>query len=184
MKTTSMQAIVSALNRVRQPAASPLQTPWPSPLKILLVYLLSSLFTACQPSQPPATRVLNIQQEWELEPGEKIANHLVTGSLGDVSIELQGSSVYAPFDGEVAPATQSHCVIYSTPDVPAYLFRLCGLHQPRLGTLTAGQRMGSGDYLQFATMRRQPDGTWIIVEPSTGILERTLDPQRQTAKTP
>ncbi|MEM8810852.1 MAG: hypothetical protein AAGF01_32990 [Cyanobacteria bacterium P01_G01_bin.38] len=101
---------------------------------------------------------------------------MVVGSLGDVSIQLSGHKLYAPFIGKIEPATQPHCVIYSTPEVPAYLFRFCGLNRPTLGKINSGQPIGSGDYLQFATMRRQPDGTWTIVEPSTGILERAIDP--------
>ncbi|MEL7314846.1 MAG: hypothetical protein AAFN08_07835 [Cyanobacteria bacterium J06559_3] len=98
------------------------------------------------------------------------------GSLGDVSIQLSGHKLYAPFIGKVEPAIQPHCVIYSTPEVPAYLFRFCGINRPTLGKIHSGQSIGSGDYLQFATMRRQPEGTWTIVEPSTGILERAIDP--------
>lgn len=132
--------------------------------------------TGCQPPSQPAPRVLNLQQQWELEPGDTIAGHLITGGLGDISIDLQGQRLYAPFAGDLEPTPQPQCVIYSTPEVPAYLFRFCGLRHPRLGTLKAGQVIGSGRYLQFATLRRQPEGTWIIVEPSTGILEQALNP--------
>lgn len=151
---------------------------------ILTITLFGLLITGCQPSPPTSTRVINIQQQWELEPGDTIADRLVTGSLGDVSLELKGSSIYAPFDGEINPATQSHCIIYSTPEVPAYLFRFCGLHRLKFGQIKTGQKIGLGDYLQFATLRRQPDGTWIIVEPSTDILERSLDPNIETAQRP
>ncbi|NEP19710.1 MAG: hypothetical protein F6J97_22945 [Leptolyngbya sp. SIO4C1] len=135
-----------------------------------------SFLASCQPAASPSARVINLQQQWELEPGDIIAGRLVTGSLGDVSIALEGRKLYAPFDGDIEPATQPHCVIYSTPEVPAYLFRFCGLRRLQLGPIRAGQTIGSADHLQFATMRRQPDGTWIIVEPSTGILERAIQP--------
>jgi len=46
--------------------------------------------------------------------------------------------------------------------------------KPRLGEVKAGQVMGRSEVLQFAAMRRQPDGTWAIVEPATEILEKTL----------
>ncbi|NEP17960.1 MAG: hypothetical protein F6J97_13815 [Leptolyngbya sp. SIO4C1] len=135
------------------------------------------LLSGCQSAAVPPPRAIQLEQQWVLEPGDRVAGHEVTGSLGDVSIQLEGHSLYAPFTGQVAPATQPGCVIYATPDVPAYLFRLCGLAQPALGAVAAGQPLGSGDYLHFATMRRQPSGTWTIVEPSTDILERAIDPK-------
>jgi hypothetical protein len=119
---------------------------------------------------------LNLQQQWELEPGDTIAGHQIIGGLGDISIDLSGDRLYAPFSGEVEPTPLPQCIIYSTPEVPAYLFRFCGLRNPRLGRLKAGQPIGRGPYVQFATLRRQPEGTWIIVEPSTSILEQALNP--------
>lgn len=136
------------------------------------------ILSSCQPQAPPPQRVINIQQQWELEPGDQIAEYLVVGSLGDVSIQLKRAPIKAPFPGKVEPSTFEHCVIYSTPEVPAYLFRFCGLRRPRFGTVKTGQTIGSGSYVQFATLRRQPDGTWIIVEPSTGILERAISQER------
>ncbi|MEO1402769.1 MAG: hypothetical protein AAFV72_16185 [Cyanobacteria bacterium J06635_1] len=135
----------------------------------------------CQTAAEIAPRKINLQQAWELEPGDQVAGHLVTGSLGDISIDLGGKKVYAPFIGKLEPAIQPHCVIYSTPEVPAYLFRFCGLKRSPVGNIKAGQSLGAGSYLQFATMRRQPDGTWIIVEPSTGVLERAIDPKDRQA---
>ncbi|NJR66803.1 MAG: hypothetical protein HC772_18205 [Leptolyngbyaceae cyanobacterium CRU_2_3] len=45
-----------------------------------------------------------------------------------------------------------------------------------MGTVYLGEAIGSGDYLHFATLRKQPDGTWTIVEPAKDILERILKP--------
>lgn len=129
---------------------------------------------SCQSHTPPPQRVINIQQQWELEPGDMIADQLVVGSLGDISIQLKRQPLRAPFPGKVEPSTIDQCVIYSTPEVPAYLFRFCGLRSPKLGTVKTGQTIGNGSHIQFATLRRQPDGTWIIVEPSTGVLERAI----------
>ncbi|WP_051394507.1 hypothetical protein [Leptolyngbya sp. Heron Island J] len=159
----SMQAIVSALSKLQ-----------PNLWMVLLGVLLSS----CQPQTIPPKRVINIQQQWELEPGDRIADRLVVGSLGDISIQLNRQPLKAPFPGKVEPSTFDQCVIYSTPEVPAYLFRFCGLQRPKFGPVKAGQRIGGGSHVQFATLRRQPDGTWIIVEPSTGILERAISKER------
>ncbi len=155
----SMQAIVSALSRLQ-----------PNLWTLFLGLLLSS----CQSQAIPPKRVINIQQQWELEPGDLIADHLVIGSLGDISIQLKRQPLRAPFPGKIEPSTFDQCVIYSTPEVPAYLFRFCGLQRPKYGPIKAGQVIGRGSHVQFATLRRQPDGTWIIVEPSTGVLERAI----------
>jgi hypothetical protein len=122
---------------------------------------------------PPPHRPVQVQQQWEIQPGQRVADYLITGGLGDVSIALQGGTVRAPFKGEVEPHN-SDCVIFSSPEVPAYLFRLCGLNRPRLGHVKIGQAIGSAEQLQFATLRKQPDGTWAMVEPSQEILERSL----------
>jgi hypothetical protein len=131
--------------------------------------------TGC--SLGPATvqpRTIQIQQKW-LQPGDKIADHRIAAGLGDVSIELNGDSVYAPFAGRVQP-NMGDCILFSSPDVPAYLFRLCGLGQPRLGDLQRGTAIGSGSYLHFATLRKQQDGSWALVEPSSDMLQRFLKP--------
>ncbi len=58
--------------------------------------------------------------------------------------------------------------------MPAYLFRLCGLSDPRLGEVNQGDALGTARQLEFAALRKQPNGTWAIVEPAKAILERTL----------
>lgn len=163
MKMTSMQAIVSVLSSLFHRLKT---KSW--------IFLWGCALSSCQPPNIPPQRVINIQQQWELEPGDKIGEHLVMGSLGDISIQLKHQSLRVPFAGKVEPSTIEQCVIYSTPEVPAYLFRFCGLQRPTFGPVKTGQKMGHGQQIQFATLRRQPDGTWIIVEPSTGVLERAV----------
>ena len=141
---------------------------------LLIVAVLLMLSTGCTTNQPQVKpRAIRISQAWELEPGDIVAGHRVAGGLGDISIELKGDPVYAPFDGQVE-LNRAGCVLFSSADVPAYLFRLCGLRRPNLGTLRAGEAIGTGDYLQFAALRKQPGGTWTLVEPARNILERTL----------
>lgn len=146
--------------------------------KVSLILTLLFLAGCNSLSSPPPIRKVDIQQNWELQPGESIAGRQIVGSLGDVSVELKGGRIYAPFDGLVEPNDVGGCVIFSSPDVPAYLFRLCGLRQPRLGQIRQGETIGSGSYVHFAALRRQPDGNWTMVEPAQGILERSLTPQR------
>jgi len=144
-----------------------------------LLYALSLLVTAlwlsgCRENARPKVRTMTLQQQWALNPGDEVAGSVVAGSLGDISLHLKGSNVRAPFDGELAPSEAEPCALYSTPEIPAYLFRLCGLQKFSYGEVKAGRTMGKGRYLSFATLRRQPDGTWIIVEPAKGMLERIL----------
>ena len=136
--------------------------------------LLSLLPFGCARA-PSSDSTLDIQlyQTWELQPGDSIGDRRIVGGLGDISIALDGNSVYAPFDGRTQ-IDKHRCLIFSSPDVPAYLFRLCGLNNPQPRAVNQGDVLGSGDLLQFAALRKQPNGTWAIVEPAKAILERTL----------
>jgi hypothetical protein len=129
--------------------------------------------SACGRGPTVAHRNIPLHQQWALQPGSEVGGYRIMGGLGDVSIEIKGKAIRAPFDGKVQP-TDHDCVAFTSPEVPAYLFRLCGLQRPRLGPVQAGDKIGKGQVLQFAAMRRQPDGTWALVEPAVDILERTV----------
>lgn len=138
----------------------------------LLLTLL--LLASCNPiSESEPVQEIRLYQDWELQPGDTIGHFQVIGGLGDISIALNDRAIYAPFDG-TAKRGARNCVLFSSPDVPAYLFRFCGLASPRFGNLRQGDEIGSGKILQFAALRKQPNGTWAIVEPSKQMLERTL----------
>lgn len=126
-----------------------------------------------QPSEP--VRTIQIDQTWQLQPGDQIGSYRIAAGLGDISIDLAGGKVYAPFEGRVQPNVPN-CVLFSSPELPAYLLRLCGLQRPQLGPVKQGQAIGGGQYLHFATLRKLPEGTWTIVEPSRSMLERLLKP--------
>lgn len=143
---------------------------------LLGIFGLGLLLTGCSQSSEPA-RSLPIEQQWQLQPGDTIGGYPVVGGLGDISIELSGDSVYAPTDGRVQPIeSNSICVVFDAPEIPAYLFRLCGIRNPKLGEVQQGEAIGKADDLQFAALRRQPNGKWAMVEPSRQILEQTLKP--------
>lgn len=181
----NMQAIALSTNAfTRLPFQRPFARPWQNqpcqnrPWQIL-ARLVSSLIallflSSCSGQADPAVRTITLQQQWELNPGDDIAGKRIAGSLGDISLYLKGAQVSAPFDGEVEPSELKDCALYSTPEIPAYLFRLCGLNNVGYGEIKAGRAIGKGDFLSFATLRRQPDGTWIIVEPARGVLEKAL----------
>jgi hypothetical protein len=145
------------------------------PLSLGLGMLLLGL-GGCGRLTPMAPRQIVLKQAWEIESGDRVAGQLVTGSLGDISIRLQGARLRAPFTGQVEPAAKGfNCIYFSSPEVPAYLFRYCGVSHPHLGPVEAGAVMGRGRYIHFATLRRQPDGSWAMVEPSDRVLERSLN---------
>lgn len=137
---------------------------------------LSVYLSGCRdPAIAPPRQVI-IQQSWELAPGDMIEGFVVAAGLGDISLSMNGARVRAPFSGETElSATNNQCIFFSSPEVPAYLFRYCGLQRPHLGVIKAGQTIGRSQLLHFATLRRQPEGTWVIVEPSKNVLEQSVE---------
>lgn len=128
-------------------------------------------------SDGPPPRNVNVYQDWGLQPGDRVANYSVHSGLGDVAIELRGNRMFMPFDGQVQPASGNgdRCVIISSAEVPAYLFRVCGLTQVHLGDRRQTEPLGRGDVVAFATLRRQADGTWAMVEPAQEMLANFLE---------
>ncbi|MEM9808632.1 MAG: hypothetical protein AAF959_25520 [Cyanobacteria bacterium P01_D01_bin.56] len=133
---------------------------------------LLSLLSACQSGSPPA-RNITIQQTWALQVGHQISDYRISSGLGDITLELNGDSVQMPFDGKVQPM-DDHCVALTSPEVPAYLFRLCGLHRPSLGQQAQGHTIGRAERLVFAAFRKEPDGTWALIEPATDLIAQFL----------
>lgn len=138
----------------------------------LLLGIPLSLMGGCSPSTP-APRILNLHQSWSLPIGTKIAGYQVSSSLGDISLALDGDVIRMPFNGTIEPTTMD-CILVSSDDVPAYLFRLCGLQRPKFGPRQTGQTIGRAHHLIFAMLRREPDGTWAMVEPSAKFIEQLL----------
>ncbi len=151
--------------------------PWQKLIQYLSLLIIAIGLGSCVNRSAPTPRSITLQQQWALNPGDEIAGNLVAGSLGDISLHLKSAQIAAPFDGELEMSELDDCALYSTPEIPAYLFRLCGLHAVAYGEIKAGEIIGKGEYLSFATLRRQPDGTWIIVEPAKGVLEKALAPR-------
>jgi hypothetical protein len=148
----------------------------PSALGALLFLLSISLWGCSGAENTPGPRNVTLHQQWALQPGDRLAGYQVQSGLGDITLDLQGNRVYMPFDGQVQPAEGNVdlCVILSSPDVPAYLFRVCGLRQAKLGDLPHGESIGSGNTVAFATLRRQADGTWAMVEPAKEMIAQFL----------
>ena len=137
--------------------------------------VLLAAFGCTPASMTESPRDIQLSQKWELQPGDVVAGRQVLGGLGDISLALNGDAIYAPFDGRVQPH-KPNCVIFSSEEMPVYLFRLCGLNQQNFGFRRAGQPLGTGDELRLALLTKQPDGRWAIVEPSKKIIEKMLQP--------
>ncbi|WP_242041799.1 hypothetical protein [Alkalinema sp. FACHB-956] len=133
-----------------------------------------SCLSGCSTSQqsPPLAEI-KLYQNWELQAGDRVGGYEVTGGLGDISIALKGQSIYAPFNGDTQ-LDKRRCVYFDSPEVPSYKLRFCGVQSPKVGKVQQGEAIGRGETLQFAALRRQPNGTWAIVEPSKIMLEKTL----------
>jgi hypothetical protein len=150
--------------------------------------LLLMLIGGCSTSPTPDQKIeVNVAQNWQLQAGSTIAaadaSYPVTSGLGDIAIQLSDGipnpwqigyrSVYAPFAGEVRIDSR-HCLFYMAAEIPAYTFRLCGLTAEKLGKIAAGEPIGHGRSLQFATLRKQPNGKWAIVEPDQIFIKKLL----------
>ncbi len=71
--------------------------------------------SSCRDRAVAQTRQVTIQQTWELELGDAVGGFQVVAGLGDISIDMRGAKVRAPFTGEVEPAaTASGCVFFSS----------------------------------------------------------------------
>lgn len=130
------------------------------------------MLAACQ-SSPIPSRNITVQQTWELQVGNQIGDYRIISGLGDITLDLDGDPVQIPFDGEIQPMDE-HCVAFTSPEVPAYLFRLCGISRPSLGQRHRGHVIGRAERLVFAAFRKEPDGTWALIEPATDLIEQFL----------
>jgi hypothetical protein len=138
----------------------------------IIISLIPIVLTACQSSKP-TIKAPDLHQKWELQAGDRIAGYEIISGLGDLSLELQGKPIYAPTRGKTSIDAR-HCVYFDSPEIPNYLFRLCGLDNPSLGNLSKGDQIGKANQLQIATLRQHPSGKWAIVEPSKQMLETLL----------
>lgn len=140
----------------------------------LAMVMMLVAIASCTPKPVPEQPIdVPLYQNWELQPGDVVAGYSVTGGLGDLSVEVKGNAVYAPYEGRLQPH-KTDCVLFSSTDVPNYLLRLCGLQKPAFGVRQAGESLGTADILQFAVLNKRPDGLWALVEPSKQLLQQML----------
>lgn len=142
-------------------------------IRLLVGGGLLTLLTACQ-AGPPPPRTITIQQTWDLQIGNQVSDYRISSGLGDITLELGGDPVQMPFAGKIQPMDE-HCVAFTSPEVPAYLFRLCGINRPSLGQHPKGHTIGRASQLVFAAFRKEPDGTWALIEPATDLIAQFLN---------
>lgn len=137
----------------------------------------------------PKLKQIEIQKVWQIQAGEYIAGHRVIGGLGDISLEYDGS-VKAPIDGVVDSefvlvtdddliAGTRDCVIFSSPQLPAYLLKICGLTERNIGPVDDGSPIGKTDgslHLSLLSFRKDANQTskWIYVSPSSKLIEQLV----------
>lgn len=143
-----------------------------------LTALLIGSATACQIEKirsvsPNKPTNIQVYQKWELQRGDRINDQIIVSGLGELTIDLAGKPIYAPMSGEAKP-DQSGCILFAGTELPAYLFRFCGISAPKLGVLRKGQTIARANLLVFATFQKQQNGTWAFVEPSKSMLEQIL----------
>lgn len=134
--------------------------------------VVALLMTACQ-TGALSSRTITVQQTWDLQVGNQVGDYRISSGLGDITLELDGDPVRMPFDGKVQPMDE-HCIALTSPEVPAYLFRLCGIQRPGLGQHSQGHTIGRAHQLVFAACRKEPDGTWTLIEPATDLITQFL----------
>ncbi len=148
---------------------------------------------------PPASdegrlQEVKVQQSWGVQIGDAIGTAEVIGSLGDVSLAHRGR-VFAPVDGwvegnfvtivgdELLPS-EPDCVLFSSPQLPSYLMKTCGLVQRYFGAVEAGQPIGrTGGALHVSLLSRRRDqaansdaeAEWVYVSPSPEFLAQAID---------
>ncbi|NJR66802.1 MAG: hypothetical protein HC772_18200 [Leptolyngbyaceae cyanobacterium CRU_2_3] len=79
---------------------------WSGVMAIALCTTACSLNSNAEPM-----RQIQIQQNWAMQSGDRVAEHLIVAGLGDISIQLNGDTAYAPFTGQVQRNSQT-CVLF------------------------------------------------------------------------
>lgn len=138
---------------------------------------------------PQVIKQIELKKAWEIQAGELIAGQRVVSGLGDISLEFKGA-IAAPAMGVVERnfvlvsertliRTPPDCVIFSSPQMPAYLLKLCGLKQRQLGMVHQGFPLGKTNgylHMSLLSFRKDEDqvSKWIYVSPSSKLIEKLL----------
>jgi hypothetical protein len=138
-------------------------------------------------------REIEVQQTWGMPAGVQIGKYRIASGLGDISLEMEGTS-FAPIDGwnegdfvlisqGNLQRNQDDCTIFSSPQMPAYLLKLCGLKHKNTGRIEQGKPLGKTDgylHISLLSYRKADRGraTWVYVSPSAQLLESLVVSRR------
>lgn len=152
-------------------------------------YLGYGILEDNHPKKPAKLKQIEIKRVWQIQAGEYISGHRVIGGLGDISLEYDGS-VKAPVAGVVDSefvlvsdsdliAGTRDCVIFSSPQIPAYLLKICGLTERNIGPVDYDSPIGKADgslHLSLLSFRKDANQTsnWIYVSPSSKLIEQLV----------
>ncbi|MDY6936283.1 MAG: hypothetical protein SWY16_01345 [Cyanobacteriota bacterium] len=138
---------------------------------------------------PRSVREIELQNTWGVKAGESIDRYLVASGLGDISLAMKGK-VLAPLDGNIEHKFvlisdgslirgTSDCVIFSSPQMPAYLIKLCGLASRNFNRIESGKPIGeTNGYLHISLFSYRPNpengATWVYVPPSPQLIQNLV----------
>ncbi|MGK7902443.1 MAG: hypothetical protein AB4352_13695 [Hormoscilla sp.] len=137
----------------------------------------------------PRRKQIEVEKVWGIEAGKVIAGQRVIGGLGDISLEFKGI-VKAPLtgyvEGKFVLVTEEDliegtkdCIIFYSPQMPAYLLKICGLTRRNLGPVDRGSPIGETGgklHISLLSFRKVADQTnkWIYVSPSETLIEQLV----------
>ncbi|MBI1270507.1 hypothetical protein GC174_08745 [bacterium] len=114
-----------------------------------------------------------LAKSFDIDPNQAIGagNVRVSGGLGDISLNLNGDSLYAPVEGELLKS-DGGCHLFISRVLPGYRIRLCGLGDLENKLYAEGERIGEFKTISVALLRREPTGNYVFVEPAGDFLRR------------
>jgi len=133
---------------------------------------------------------IELKNTWGVQAGNQIDRYPIVSGLGDISLKLSGE-VLAPFDGYVKGKfvlvtdgnlirNTEDCVLFSSPQIPAYTSKICGLERRYLGRIEQGKPLGKTDgYVHVSLLSLRREGSdrvqWVYVSPSSEFLQRLVN---------
>ncbi|WP_017661921.1 hypothetical protein [Baaleninema simplex] len=140
--------------------------------------------------ETPIVSEVTVASDVSIAAGDEIAERRVVAAFGELSLRTSGK-VFAPFDGwangqlvfvtdGTLRSMPSDCTVFSSPQIPNYLLRLCGLGRRHLGYRRLGEALGRADgylHVTLLTYRTEESGDlWVYVPPAASLVQHLFDP--------
>ncbi|MGC9502305.1 hypothetical protein [Baaleninema sp.] len=141
------------------------------------------------PANAPIVSEVTVESATAVAAGDEIADRPVVAEFGELSLRATGR-VFAPVDGWAngqfrfvtggrLRSMPSDCTILSSPQIPNYLLKLCGLARRHLGYRRVGEPLGRTDgYLHVALLTYRSDEAgdrWVYVPPAPSLVQTLFD---------